>query len=110
MGQQKLNPTCKSAINKSEVVLKEETLKIVPKDLHLEQDAYNWGLKSSSIKEYIYHFVPITTIWLSPMEEKYAHLSAAEVMTFYSINFTDPFMFPKDYTFFIKIFSIILDQ
>ena len=33
------------------------------------------------------------------MEEKYAHLSAAEVMTFYSNNFTDPFIFPKDYTY-----------
>ncbi|KAL0302127.1 UNVERIFIED_CONTAM: hypothetical protein Scaly_3042500 [Sesamum calycinum] len=93
----------RSAFEKDEKILREEALKAVPEENKLREDAYKIAVKSASTKEYVYPYIPISTIWISPIERKYSHLSSEEVMNFYLKNFTDPFVFPKDFLYYQEI-------
>ena len=97
--------TYKSAFQKDEKILREEVLKTTPVDEQLRADAYELAIKSVSTREYLYPYIPTSTIWVSPVEKKYNHLSAEEVMTFYLKNFTDPFLYPKDFNFYQEILT-----
>ncbi|KAL0302165.1 UNVERIFIED_CONTAM: hypothetical protein Scaly_3040400 [Sesamum calycinum] len=95
----------KTAFEKDEKTLREEALKAIPEENKLREDAYKIAVKSASTKEYVYPYIPISTIWIAPIERKYSHLSSEEVMNFYLKNFTDPFIFPKDFLYYQEILT-----
>lgn len=106
--------TYKAAILIDTGTLKRETLKSIPKEDRLRDDAYPLAMKANTPKEYIYPYIANSVIWITPIEHKYAHLSADEVSAFYLKDYADPFFKPKDFKFYESILmatqSVKFDQ
>lgn len=95
----------KMMLDKSPVQAQKDALKAMPADMRLRDDAYSKAIKSTMPNEYVYPFIPISMIYIAPIESKYAHLSAQEISTFYLRNSADPFFYPKDYSFYAEILT-----
>lgn len=97
--------------DKNEKIFEKEALKAISDDEKTREDAYKLALKTTYPKEYIFPYIPITTIWISPIESKYINLLVEVVMKFYLRNYTNPYIFPNDYLYYEAILtSYIIHQ
>ncbi|KAL9154383.1 hypothetical protein ABFS82_10G109800 [Erythranthe guttata] len=96
-------PSYKNVVGKTPEQLRKEALKATPKENKLRDDAYAIAVSSNMTNEFVYPYLPISTIWIAPIELKYAHLAANEAAKFYLQEFADPFLYPKDYNFYYAI-------
>ena len=83
--------------------VKKQKLDETPKEEKLRDDAYQLALDASHPGEYIFPYIPISTKWVIPIENKYIHLQPNEVVAFYFKNNADSFVYPKDYQYFQDI-------
>lgn len=96
----------KTMISKTTEQLKAEALKATPKELKLREDAYIVSINSTQANEFIYPYIPYSTIWITPLEWKYAHLTPAEASSFYLRDSADPFLYPKEFNFYCAILQV----
>lgn len=76
-----------------------------PIEKKLREDAYKAAEKTNQSNEFLYPYIPLSTEWICPIENKYSHLTPTEIQNFYLREYANPFFHPKCYQYYFNILS-----